>query len=177
MNIPDETPRPNARRWWPAGVAIVLVLGAGGAWFAFGRNHHSTVTDHQTMPARAQQVMPFDLNRTTHTFTQTIDGGVQQVTVNDPADTRNLALIRSHLRDEAEQFRNGNYSDPAKIHGMDMAGVKDLEQGAARVTVVYGEIPEGGQVTYSSTEVGLVTALHAWFARQSTDHAMPGMGG
>jgi len=29
----------------------------------------------------------------------------------------------------------------------------------------------------TSTETGLVTALHAWFDRQSTDHAMPGMGG
>lgn len=177
MNSPDETARENARRWWAAGVAIVLVLGAGGVWFAFGRNHHSTVTSDQTMAARAQQVMPFDLNRATHTFTQATDGGVQQVTVNDPTDTRNLALIRSHLRDEAEQFRNGNYSDPAKIHGMDMAGVKDLEQGAARVTVVYAEISDGAQITYTSTEAGLVTALHAWFDRQSTDHAMPGMGG
>jgi predicted nucleotidyltransferase len=60
---------------------------------------------------------------------------------------------------------------------MDMAGVKDLEQGAARVSVVYDEIPGGAQVSYTSTEPALVTALHAWFDRQSTDHAMPGMGG
>lgn len=30
---------------------------------------------------------------------------------------------------------------------------------------------------YSSTEPALVDALHAWFDRQNTDHAMPGMGG
>jgi hypothetical protein len=177
MNSPDGALNPKGRRWGVAGVAIVVVVGAGGAWFALTGDHDRTTTNVEAMASRAQQVMPFDLNRTTHTFAQTTEGGVQKVTVNDPADTQNLALIRSHLRDEAEQFRNGNYSDPAKIHGMDMAGVKDLEQGAARVSVVYDEIPGGAQVSYTSTEPALVTALHAWFDRQSTDHAMPGMGG
>ncbi len=177
MNNPDGASDPKGRRWWVAGAAVVIILGVGGAWFAFGRNQHSAGTRDQTMAARAQQVMPFDLSRTTHTFTQTADGGVQSVTVNDSADTQDLTLIRAHLSDEAEQFRKGDYSDPAKIHGMDMGGVKDLEQGAARVSVVYADISGGGQVTYTSTEPGLVSAIHAWFDRQSTDHAMPGMGG
>jgi hypothetical protein len=177
MNSPDQASEAKGRRRWIAAGAIVTILGVGGVLFALGRDQHSTMTSEQAMVSHAQQMMPFDLNRTTHTFTQTTDGGVQKITVNDPADTRNLVLIRSHLRDEAEQFRAGNYSDPAKIHGMDMAGVKDLEQGAARVSVVYDEIPGGAQVSYTSTEPALVTALHAWFDRQSTDHAMPGMGG
>ncbi|HEX2849077.1 MAG TPA: hypothetical protein VHN98_00920, partial [Acidimicrobiales bacterium] len=92
-------------------------------------------------------------------------------------DTHDLSLIRAHLRDEAEQFRAGNYSDPAKIHGMDMPGVKELEQGASRIDVVYADAPNGGQVTYSTSEPALIDALHAWFDRQTSDHSMPGMGG
>jgi hypothetical protein len=129
------------------------------------------------MTDRAAQVMPFDLTRTTHTFTKTDTGGVETVVVNDPSDERNLALIRSHLAQESAMFHTGNYSDPAKIHGMDMPGLKELEAGAARVDVAYADVANGAQITYSSTEPALVAALHSWFDRQISDHGMPGMGG
>ena len=128
------------------------------------------------MSARAQRVMPFDLNRTTHTFTQAPQGGVEKVVVNEPSDTRNRDLIRAHLRTEAETSV-GNYSDAAKIHGMDMPGVNALEQGAARVKVVYAPTPGRAQITYTSTEAPLISAIHAWFDRQAADHSAPGMGG
>jgi hypothetical protein len=166
------------RRWWIAVlVTVVLVAAGGGAWYAFGRGHHSAARADGAMAARAQQVMPFDLNRTTHTFTKTADGGTETVMVKDSSDTRDLTLIRSHLSTVAAEFRNGDYSDPAKIHGMNMPGVKDLEAGASRVTVDYSEIPDGAQIRYSSTEPALISALHAWFDRQISDHSMPGMGG
>jgi hypothetical protein len=129
------------------------------------------------MNDRAAQVMPFDLARTTHTFTDTETGGVETVVANDAADNRNIELIRTHLNYEAAQFRTGNYSDPAKIHGMDMPGLKELEAGASRVNVRYRDAPAGAEVTYSSDEPALVDAIHAWFDRQRSDHSMPGMGG
>jgi hypothetical protein len=49
------------------------------------------------MAAQAQQVMPFDLNRTAHTFNKTAYGGQQKVVANDLTDTSDLTLIRSHL--------------------------------------------------------------------------------
>lgn len=177
MNSPDQVVRPVGRRWWIAVLAaVVLVAASGGAWYAFGRGHHAAAsTDGAT--ARAQQVMPFDLNRTKHTFTKTADGGTEEVVVKDSSDTRDLTLIRSHLSTVAAEFRKGDYSDPAKIHGMDMPGIKELEAGAARVNVAYADIPGGAQIRYSSTEPALISALHAWFDRQISDHSMPGMGG
>jgi len=129
------------------------------------------------MGARARQVMPFNLNRITHTFTQTPKGGVEAVVANDPADSHDIALIRSHLHAEAENFRHGNYSDPAKIHGMDMPGVGELAKGAARINVIYALLHDGAQIIYTSEEPGLVSAIHAWFDRQTRDHTTPGMGG
>lgn len=163
-------------RWWIAAVGVVVTGLVAGGVYAVARRHDSTPSS-TAMTKRAQQVMPFDLNRTTHTFTKTADGGVQRVVVKDPADTRNRDLIRSHLRSEAQSFRSGNYSDPAKIHGMDMPGVDELQRGASRVKVVLVEIPDGAQITYTSTEPTLVSAIHGWFDRQASDHAMPGMGG
>ena len=170
----DDNSIPNRHRWWivAAVATVIAVTAAGVGWYLRAdRNANSSMT------ARAGQVMPFDLNRTTHTFTKTDTGGVETVVVNDPADTANLALIRSHLAEEAALFRTGNYSDPAKIHGMDMPGLHELEAGAARVNVTYVDIPTGGQIAYASNEAALVDALHAWFDRQVADHGMPGMGG
>lgn len=129
------------------------------------------------MAGRAQNVMPFDLNKTTHIFTKNATGGVESVVVKDQADTRDIDLIRSHLKDEAVSFARGDYSDPAKIHGMDMPGVHELEAGASRISVQYAERSDGAQITYSSSDPTLVEALHSWFDRQSADHGMPGMGG
>ncbi len=158
---------------WLAVVAVGLL--ALGMYLLASRD--GSGTEPTGMASRAQQVMPFDLNRTTHTFTKTDDGGIQRVVVKDPGDTQNKDLIRAHLRSEARSFRSGNYSDPAKIHGMDMPGVDALEQGVSRVKVVLVEIPGGAQITYTSTEPSLVAAIHDWFDRQSSDHSMPGMGG
>ena len=164
----------NARRGWIAAlVATVIVAVGAGGWYVLAGD--SSAQD--SMTTRAQQVMPFDLTRTTHTFTKTDAGGVEEVVVNDPNDARNLALIRSHLAEEATLFRSGNYSDPAKIHGMDMPGLKELADGAARVNVSYADVAHGAQITYSSSEPALVAALHSWFDRQVSDHSMPGMGG
>lgn len=175
VNAPSATTRLRARRAWIGVLALVVIAVAVGGWYMFGRDHHETADN--AMAARAQQVMPFDLNRTMHTFTQSAAGGVEKVVVKEPSDTHNRDLIRTHLQTEAENFRQGNYTDPAKIHGMDMPGVDDLEQGAARVEVVFAEIPHGARITYTSTEAKLISAIHAWFDRQASDHSMTGMGG
>jgi hypothetical protein len=121
--------------------------------------------------------MPFDLNRTTHTFVTAPSDGVENVVVNGPADTRNEALIRSHLSKEAALFRKGDYSDPTMVHRVDMPGVKELAAGAARVAVDFAEVTGGAQITYSSADPALVLAIHAWFDQRVADHGMPGMGG
>jgi hypothetical protein len=177
VNNPERATRAPVRRWWIAALAVFTIAAAGVAWYSFGPGHHGTANTDAAMATRAQHVMPFDLNRTTHTFTKTADGGIETVVVDNASDTADLALIRTHLRTEAQNFRRGNYSDPAKIHGMDMPGVTELEAGAARVKVVYAQTRGGAQITYTSTEPTLTSALHAWFDRQASDHSLPGMGG
>jgi hypothetical protein len=60
---------------------------------------------------------------------------------------------------------------------MDMPGLRELTAGATRVEVTYSDLAGGAPVTSSSTEPSLVSAIHAWFDRQLSDHGMPGMGG
>ena len=161
---------PRRRLAWIAAVVVVLAVAVGGYVLA-----DASFKGQADMATRAAQVMPFDLNATHHTFTKTDQGGIEQVVAIDPADTRNIELIRSHLQYEAGEFTKGNFSDPARIHGMDMPGLQELEAGASRVQVLYQSIQGGAQMTYASSEPALVVALHSWFDRQTTDHGMPGM--
>ena len=175
-DVVDEPP--TRRRAALLALAVVVALATIAAVVvAAVRDSSEGSTSSGGMTERAANVMPFDLDTTTHTFTKTERGGVQTVVANDNSDTHNIDLIRSHLAEEAGAFQRGDYSDPARIHGMNMPGVEELEADATRVDLSYEDIEAGGRVTYSTSDPELVEALHAWFDRQNTDHAMPGMGG
>lgn len=92
------------------------------------------------MASRAASVMPFDLAAATvHTFTPTTTGGVQQVLADDGAHTATAERIRRHLRSEAARFARGDFTDPAAIHGHDMAGLAELRAGAPQVAIRYAD--------------------------------------
>jgi hypothetical protein len=130
-----------------------------------------TSTDREDAVAeRGADVMPFDLNATTHTFTPTDDGLVEDVTADDPGDGENIALIREHLADERQRFRRGDYGDPAQIHGDEMPGLAELEAGAAEIEIVYEDLDDGARLTFTADDPALVDALHGWGEAQVTDH-------
>jgi len=87
-------------------------------------------------------VIPFDLVRTRHVFQMTEDGGIQQVLMrNDAADPEQLRLIRHHLAMEAAAFQKGDFTDPARLHGVTMLKLKELRSGAKRVQITYRPLP------------------------------------
>jgi hypothetical protein len=121
---------------------------------------------------RGAQVMPFSQELTLHIFTKTNSGGIQQVIVKNPSDTAQIAMIREHLSKISKEFAHGNFSDPAKIHGNDMPGLKELENARpGRIQIEYKEIPRGAQIAFSSASPDLIDAIHRWFDAQLADHA------
>ena len=142
--------------------ALIIVLAISVHAFAQTRQEHV----HQM----AHSVMPFDISRTMHIFRMTESGGVQKVIAKDPGAADQIKLIRQHLRHEAERFRHGDYSDPAKLHGADMPGLKDLQAGAPQIKVSYAALPSGAQITFETADIHLMTALHRWFGAQLSEH-------
>ncbi len=114
--------------------------------------------------------MPFDMSKTVHIFKMTESGGVQRVVAKDPGAADQIALIRMHLQHEAESFRRGDYSDPAMLHGADMPGLKELKIGASHIKVSYTPVPAGAEITFETTDLHLLTALHRWFGAQLSEH-------
>jgi hypothetical protein len=133
-------------------------------------------TRQEEVAKRGAQVMPFDLEQTMHLFQPLADGGRQTVTVKDPANSQQIALIQAHLQEEAAKFQRGDFSDPAKIHGEDMPGLAALQAGARQIEIQYTPLPNGAQIQYTTTDPGLIMALHQWFAAQRSDHGHHAVG-
>jgi hypothetical protein len=119
---------------------------------------------------RSRKVMPFDLERTTHHFTKSADGGVETVLADDPADEQQIRLIREHLTKEYARFRQGDWGDPATIHGRTMPGIQELSRGYSRIRMTYGNVRAGARIVFSTSDPAMVKALHAWFDAQVSDH-------
>jgi len=121
---------------------------------------------------RGAHVMPFNLEQTTHVFSKTEKGGLQQVIVKDSSNAEQIKLIREHLSKISQEFRQGDFSDPAKIHGEDMPGLAELRTATpGQIKIVYKELPNGAEIDYSTDDPKLVEAIHQWFDAQLSDHA------
>lgn len=94
-------------------------------------------TPQERVHAMSHVVMPFDMSKTIHIFKMATFGGVEKILMRDPRDADQVALIRRHLAHEAGKFKRGDYSDPARLHGADMPGLKELEADASRIHVAY----------------------------------------
>ena len=159
--------------------SLFALIAASLAGFAVAQDkdtHSSHHTPNGTTPdsdfaEREREVMPFSLEQTLHIFEDTAMGGVERV-IAQPDDTENIRLIREHLKEEAERFTQGDFSDPAYLHGEAMSGLSELKEAgeAGKLEVAYEPLPEGAQLTFESDDPAVVIALHLWFQAQVADH-------
>ncbi|MCF6203008.1 MAG: aspartate carbamoyltransferase [Methylococcaceae bacterium] len=119
-----------------------------------------------------KHVMPFDLNQTLHVFSKTEKGGVQQVISKLPSDTNQITLIRDHLKEIATKFKKGDFTGPTKVHGKNMPGLNELKNAEpGLIDIQYRELTNGAEITYSTKNQTLISAIHQWFDAQLSDHA------
>jgi hypothetical protein len=128
--------------------------------------------------ARGAQAMPFNLSETTHIFTKTPSGGLQQVVAKDPQNAERIRMIRMHLGEIAASFAHRNFAAPTDIHGAQMPGLATLKGAKpGDITIRYSDLVDGGQIEYSSRNPTLVSAVHDWFDAQLSDHGADAMEG
>lgn len=159
---------PPRRRWASRGAGRVAVLAAAALLLA------GTAVAAETTQERVHQmghhVMPFALSKTVHIFRMTETGGVLRVLSRDPKAVDQIRLIRRHLKHEAARFQRGDYSDPARLHGASMPGLKALEAAGRKIRVTYRAVPAGAEITFETTDLRLLTEIHRWFGAQLSEH-------
>lgn len=152
-------------------VALLAVLVALLAVVLAACGSTDDLAGRQALVAEAgAEVMPFDLDQTTHVFTDTATGGRQDVVADDPSDIANIEQIRLHLAEEAAKFRRGDFTDPEAIHGSAMPGLATLKVRFAEIVVDLVDTDVGAAITYTTEDAGLVDAIHTWFEAQTSDH-------
>ena len=127
-------------------------------------------TPQQHVHNAAHSVMPFDISKTIHIFRMTEQGGIQRVVIGDASAKEQISPIQQHLRQEAERFQQGDYSDPGMLHGKDMPGLKDLQTGRSKIKVSYAALTDGAEIVFSTDDRHLLTAIHRWFGAQLSEH-------
>lgn len=143
---------------------------------------------HMRMMADAQRqaevselgkdVMPFSLSATTHIFSKTDEGGVQQVIAKKVDDTGQVKLVRQHLQEIRVQFMKDDFSGPSHIHGKNMPGLAELRDAKpGQIDITYKDVKGGAELTYKTSEAKLVAALNKWFDAQLSDHGKDAMEG
>lgn len=153
-----------------ATAALLAVLATVAGLWAAGWLALPAASPQTMVHDMGAAVMPFDLGETTHIFEMTESGGIQQVIAKDPADSAQIALIQQHLHHETMLFMSGSFSDPMSLHGEDMPGVQELSAAAAQVQIEYAALPDGAQITFTTEDLQLITAIHRWFGAQLSDH-------
>ena len=127
---------------------------------------------------RGVHVMPFDLELTTHVFSKVAKGGVQTVIVKNLKDTTQIRLIREHLIKISREFQQADYSGPTQIHGENMPGLDVLRNAKPdQISILYKDLPNGAEITYSTDIPMLITAIHQWFDAQLSDHGRHAVSG
>lgn len=150
--------------------ALIAVLGTLGVLFWAGWLNLPTANRQAMVHDMGSQVMPFDLGRTTHIFEMTESGGIQQVIADNSSDDAQIALIQQHIQHEVMLFSAGDFSDPSALHGGEMPGVRDLAAGVAQINIEYTALTDGAQITFTTQDLHLITAIHRWFGAQLSDH-------
>ena len=115
--------------------------------------------------------MGFDQARTTHHFLLFDDGGAIDVSVNDPADTKNLDAIRSHLPHIATMFGEGNFDAPMLVHdSKNVPGTKVMTERKGVIRYQYVEHRNGGRVNIVTSDPDALAAVHAFLTFQIAEH-------
>lgn len=153
---------------------------------ALAANLHAQTLDHSNDDAQRQaevaghgkDVMPFSLAATTHIFTKTAEGGIQQVVAKKPDDAAQVQLVRQHLQEIRVRFLKGDFSGPTHIHGQDMPGLADLKAAKpGQIAITYKDVEGGAQLAFKTSDPALIVALHKWFDAQLSDHGKDAMEG
>lgn len=148
--------------------ASMLALPAAPVWARGQKEQKQTTEKPQAEVAAAS----FDPAAAVQTFTKTAGGGVHRVVALESSDAKQIGLIRSTLKNAAEDFV-GHYSgDRKQTQGGGVPGLGTLVSAApGELHAAYLEVRGGAEVRYSSDSPRLVAALHEWFEAQSADRA------
>ncbi|MBI3895020.1 MAG: hypothetical protein HY313_03725 [Acidobacteria bacterium] len=128
------------------------------------------MSQHSMMMQHGEQAMGFSQTQTTHHFFLKKDGGVIQVEANDPKDTHNRDLIRTHLTHISQAFAAGDFSDPLAVHDKVPDGVPVMQRLKGDIHYTFEQTPQGGRVLIKTANPQALDAIYQFLRFQVREH-------
>jgi hypothetical protein len=150
--------------------AILAVLVLASAIQAQQANTQTPEQQHCAMMKRGDAGMGFSHDKTTHHFVLLKDGGVIQVSVNDPKDDASRDQIRMHLSHIAKMFSEGNFNTPMFIHDTTPPGVPTMEKLRSEIHYQYQQTDSGAQIVIATPSSKALQAIHEFLRFQIDEH-------
>jgi hypothetical protein len=120
--------------------------------------------------ARGDEVMGFDQAKTTHHFKLLPDGGIIEVTANDPSDIADRDAIRRHLTKIMAMFEQGDFSMPMLVHGQPPPGTDTMKRLRDQLHYSAENLPGGGQVRITTSNPEARNAVYDFLRFQIQEH-------
>jgi len=150
--------------------AILVILVLGSAIQAQQANTQTPEQQHCAMMKRGDAGMGFTHEKTTHHFVLLKDGGVIQVSVNDPKDDASRDQIRMHLSHIAKMFSEGNFNTPMFIHDTTPPGVPTMEKLHSEIRYQYDQTDTGAKIMIATANLKALQAVHEFLRFQIDEH-------
>src|SRR5438045_8243676 len=114
--------------------------------------HLKQMAKDAELKKRGTIAMGFDQDKTAHRFRTSATGGTIEVEVKDPADSASRDQVRSHLKEIAAAFANGDFTKPFQTHAEVPPGVPVMEHLTAAIRYKYEETSRGGRVRITTSD-------------------------
>ncbi len=121
------------------------------------------------MQGRGQVAMGVDQYMSTHQFEALEDGGRIELQRNE-VDPRDVATIRSHLKEVMSRMRRGDFSTSEFVHGQEPAGAQVMAARRDFIQYSYADLPRGGEIRIRTIDPEALRAIHAFIAFQQNEH-------
>lgn len=150
--------------------AIFAVLVLASAIQAQQANTQTPEQQHRATMRRGDAGMGFSHEKTTHHFVLLKDGGVIQVSVNDPKDDASRDQIRMHLSHIAKMFSEGDFDTPMFIHDTTPPGVLTMEKLHSDIHYQYQQTDSGAKIVIATPNPKALQAVHEFLRFQIDEH-------
>jgi hypothetical protein len=134
------------------------------------RAANSPNAHHEGVASRGDHAMGFSQETTTHHFRLSKNGGVIDVSVDDPKDAATREQIRTRLSHIVKLFAAGDFDIPMFIHDTVPPGVSTMSKLRGEIRYCYRETPKGARVQISTPNPEAVQAIHDFLRFQIADH-------
>jgi hypothetical protein len=132
--------------------------------------HVAQMEKDRELKKRGAAAMGFDQENTTHHFRLSATGGTIEVLTNDAGDDAGRDEIRTHLREIAADFANGEFAKPLATHGEVPPGVATMQARKNFLAFTYEDTANGGIVRIRTTDKTARQAVHEFLRYQIREH-------